>query len=160
MVAAVLVQVGLGALVAGLHAGLTYNTWPLMDGRIVPPLADLARQSPLWSNLFENITTVQFDHRMVAYLVLGLALYHAADAMSVVPGTPVARRAVILARCRAGPGDDRYHDVAAGRAAVGRVAASGFRHGRARDGRAAPSPPGRAGPARDPDGAGRQPTLS
>ena len=96
IVAAILLQVGLGALVAGLHAGLTYNTWPLMDGQIVPPLADLARHSPLWSNLFENITTVQFDHRMVAYLVLGLALYHAADAWRTVPGTPVARRAVIL----------------------------------------------------------------
>ena len=97
IVAAVLLQVGLGALVAGLHAGLTYNTWPLMDGHIVPPLADLARQSPLWINLFENITTVQFDHRMVAYLVLGLALTHAADAWGAVPDTPAARRAAILA---------------------------------------------------------------
>ena len=96
IVAVVLLQVGLGALVAGLHAGLTYNTWPLMDSHILPPLADLARQSPLWSNLFENITTVQFDHRMVAYLVLGLALYHAADAWGAEPGTPVARRAAIL----------------------------------------------------------------
>ena len=96
IVAAVLLQVGLGALVAGLHAGLTYNTWPLMDGHIVPPLADLARQSPLWTNLFENITTVQFDHRTLAYLVLGLALYHAADAWGSLPGTPAARRSAIL----------------------------------------------------------------
>ena len=97
IVAAVLLQVGLGALVAGLHAGLTYNSWPLMDGRIVPPLADLARQSPLWTNLFENVTTVQFDHRMVAYLVLGIAILHASDAWRAVPGTPAARRAAILA---------------------------------------------------------------
>lgn len=96
IVAAVLLQVGLGALVAGLHAGLTYNTWPLMDGHIVPPLADLARQSPLWTNLFENITTVQFDHRTLAYLVLGLALYHAADTWGSIPGTPAARRSAIL----------------------------------------------------------------
>ncbi len=96
IVGAVLLQVGLGALVAGLHAGLTYNSWPLMDGHLVPPLADLARQSPLWSNLFENVTTVQFDHRATAYLVLGLALYHAADSARVAPGTAAARRAVLL----------------------------------------------------------------
>jgi len=96
IVGAVLLQVGLGALVAGLHAGLTYNSWPLMDGHLVPPLADLARQSPLWSNLFENVTTVQFDHRAMAYLVLGLALYHAADSARVAPGTAAARRAVFL----------------------------------------------------------------
>ena len=97
IVAAVLLQVGLGALVAGLHAGLTYNTWPLMDGHIVPPLDDLARQSPLWTNLFENITTVQFDHRMVAYLLLGLVLIHATQARRIMPGTPASRRAAILA---------------------------------------------------------------
>ncbi len=88
IVAAVLLQVGLGALVAGLHAGLTYNSWPLMDGHIVPPLADLARQSPLWTNLFENVTTVQFDHRMVAYLVLGLASYTRPMPGALCPARP------------------------------------------------------------------------
>ncbi len=92
----VLVQIGLGAFVAGLHAGLTYNTWPLMDGHWVPPLADLVRQSPLWSNLFENITTVQFDHRTVAYGVLIVALFHAAQAWSKAPGTAAARCAALL----------------------------------------------------------------
>ena len=96
IVAAILVQVGLGALVAGLHAGLTYNTWPLMDGHIVPPMADLARQSPLWTNLFENVTAVQFDHRTAAYLVLGLALFHAVESWGAEPGTPAARRAALL----------------------------------------------------------------
>ena len=97
VVACIFVQLGLGALVAGLHAGLTYNTWPLMDGHLVPPVADLARQSPLWSNLFENVTTVQFDHRMMAYLVLLLAVVHAADVWSRAPGTALARRAALLA---------------------------------------------------------------
>ncbi|RYC32905.1 heme A synthase [Lichenibacterium minor] len=92
----VLLQIGLGAFVAGLHAGLVYNTWPLMDGHLVPPLADLARQSPSWSNLFENVTTVQFDHRTVAYAVLILALFHAADAWSGAPRTGVSRRAGLL----------------------------------------------------------------
>ena len=92
----VMLQIGLGAFVAGLHAGLTYNTWPLMDGHLVPPLADLARRSPFWSNPFENVTTVQFDHRTVAYAVLIAALFHAAVAWSAAPGTGVSRRAGLL----------------------------------------------------------------
>ena len=96
LVALMVVQIGLGAFVAGLHAGLTYNTWPLMDGHLVPPLGDLARQSPLWSNLFENVTTVQFDHRTLAYAVLIVALFHAAEAWSKAPGTGVARRAALV----------------------------------------------------------------
>ena len=92
----VLLQVGLGAFVAGLHAGLTYNTWPLMDGRFVPPWADLIRQSPLWSNLFENVTTVQFDHRMTAYLVLLVAWFHASDGWRRLPGSRASRGATIV----------------------------------------------------------------
>jgi cytochrome c oxidase assembly protein subunit 15 len=69
----VLLQAGLGALVAGLKAGLTYNTWPLMDGRFVPD--GLGTLSPWYVNVFENITAVQFDHRMVAYAVAAVALW-------------------------------------------------------------------------------------
>ncbi|MCW6510404.1 COX15/CtaA family protein [Lichenifustis flavocetrariae] len=90
-------QIGLGALVAGLRAGLVYNTWPAMEGHLIPPLASLFFQAPLWSNLFENVTTVQFDHRMLAYLVLGVALLHAIQVARSVPGTAAARRAVALA---------------------------------------------------------------
>ncbi len=61
----VFVQVILGAFVAGLHAGLSYNTWPLMDGQIVP--SGYMFQSPWYLNLFENIAAVQFNHRMAAY---------------------------------------------------------------------------------------------
>ncbi|NKB54777.1 MAG: heme A synthase [Alphaproteobacteria bacterium] len=62
-----------GGLVAGSHAGLTYNTWPLMDGAIVPEgIFDL---SPWWLNGFENIATIQFDHRMLAYISLGSILW-------------------------------------------------------------------------------------
>ena len=77
-----LLQIGLGGLVAGLRAGLTYNSWPLMDGHFVPPTADLALLSPLWRNLVDNVTTVQFDHRMTAYLLLALALFQAFVARS------------------------------------------------------------------------------
>lgn len=54
-----------GGLVAGLNAGLTYNSWPLMDGDFVPD--GILDQTPWWVNPFENIATVQFDHRMLAY---------------------------------------------------------------------------------------------
>ena len=96
IVGCIFAQLGLGALVAGLHAGLVYNTWPLIDGHLVPPLADLLSQHPAWTNLFENVLTVQFDHRMMAYAILLLALLHAADAWSAAPGSPTARRALLL----------------------------------------------------------------
>ena len=96
LVISIFLQLGLGALVAGLHAGLTYNTWPLMGGHWVPPLADLLRQSPLWSNLFENVTAVQFDHRTMAYVILVLAFAQAASGWSAAPGTPAVRRALLL----------------------------------------------------------------
>ena len=53
-----------GGFTAGLKAGLTYNTFPLMDGRLVP--AGYLQLHPWWRNLFENIATVQFDHRLLA----------------------------------------------------------------------------------------------
>ena len=53
-----------GGFVAGLHAGLTYNTFPLMDGRIVP--AGYAQLQPFLLNWFENVAAVQFNHRMLA----------------------------------------------------------------------------------------------
>ncbi|WP_181702902.1 COX15/CtaA family protein [Chthonobacter albigriseus] len=71
-VALVLVQIFLGGLVAGLNAGFVYNTWPLMDGEIVP--SGLLFQSPWWINFFENHLTVQFVHRVGAYALFALAL--------------------------------------------------------------------------------------
>jgi cytochrome c oxidase assembly protein subunit 15 len=76
----VMVQLYLGALVAGLHAGLIYNTWPLIDGRLLPDAADLLRLAPGWRNLFENGLTVQFSHRMVAYALWLAAMLHLIDA--------------------------------------------------------------------------------
>lgn len=55
-----------GGFVAGLKAGFAYNTFPLMDGRWLPP--NLFVLHPWWRNLFENIGTVQFDHRVLALL--------------------------------------------------------------------------------------------
>lgn len=72
------VTVGSGGLVAGLKAGYAYSTFPLMDGHLVPKAIFLFE--PLWRNFFENIATVQFDHRLLATLVLiaGSALWLAA----------------------------------------------------------------------------------
>ena len=66
-----------GAFVAGLDAGLVYNEFPLMDGRLAPPLNELLSphygnagggdsSAGVWRNFFENPTTVQFDHRVLA----------------------------------------------------------------------------------------------
>lgn len=59
-----------GGLVAGIHAGLAYNTFPLMDGYLIP--TDLFVLEPWYRNFFENMATVQFDHRMIAWLLVFL----------------------------------------------------------------------------------------
>lgn len=61
-----------GAFVAGLKAGLTYNTFPLMDGALVP--RGIGLLDPWWLNLFENVTTVQFQHRLLAVVTVAAAL--------------------------------------------------------------------------------------
>jgi cytochrome c oxidase assembly protein subunit 15 len=75
-----LLQIYLGALVAGLDAGLIYNTWPEIDGAIIPAQDRLWFLQPAWHNLFENTLMVQFNHRMVAYVIWALAILHAFDA--------------------------------------------------------------------------------
>ncbi len=54
-----------GGFVAGIRAGLTYNTFPLMNGHLIPP--DLFVLEPWYRNFFDNMTTVQFDHRLIAW---------------------------------------------------------------------------------------------
>jgi cytochrome c oxidase assembly protein subunit 15 len=78
--ALLLVQIYLGALVAGLDGGLKYNTWPLIDGALMPPLDQVLFLKPLWRNLFENILTVQINHRMLADGIWLLAIAHCYDA--------------------------------------------------------------------------------
>jgi len=76
---ALFVQIGLGALVAGIDAGLASDSWPLMAGALVPD--GLAALSPAWLNAFENPLTVQFNHRVAGYLVVAIAAAHAATAL-------------------------------------------------------------------------------
>src|SRR5437763_6990603 len=73
------VQIAIGGLVAGLKAGHIYDTWPFIDGRFIPPREHLLLLQPAWMNLVDNHLTVQFTHRMVAYLLVALAALHAAD---------------------------------------------------------------------------------
>ena len=75
------VQLYLGALVAGLRAGKIYNTWPDIDGGLIPSAARLFFEAPWWRNLFDNTLTVQFEHRMVGYALLVTAVLHALDAV-------------------------------------------------------------------------------
>ena len=70
----VFLQVVLGGFVAGLDAGHGYNTWPLMDGAFVPN--GLLAMTPAWINLFDNAMTVQFSHRILAYLIVVAALFY------------------------------------------------------------------------------------
>jgi heme a synthase len=97
LVALVLAQIYLGALVAGLHAGLIYNTWPLIDGSVIPTGSSLFFETPLWRNFFENPLTVQFDHRMTAYLLCLLAVLHAGDVARRVEDAFARRMAFALA---------------------------------------------------------------
>jgi len=89
-------QLYLGALVAGLRAGLIYNTWPDIDGAFIPSGARLWFEQPWWRNLFENTLTVQFEHRMTAYALFAIALLHAFDAIVSRAGA-AARGALWLA---------------------------------------------------------------
>lgn len=71
--AGVFSQIILGAFVAGLRAGRTFNTWPLMDGKFIPD--GYFSGAPGFSDLFETIAAVQFNHRIGAYLLAGGAVW-------------------------------------------------------------------------------------
>ena len=81
-----------GGFVAGTHAGFDYNTFPLMDGRLMP--VGYARLEPLLRNLAENIAAVQFDHRLLATVTMLTAAVTVAVGLAV-PLPRFARLAVI-----------------------------------------------------------------
>jgi cytochrome c oxidase assembly protein subunit 15 len=90
------VQLYFGALVAGLRAGRLYNTWPEIDGGLIPSAARLWFDAPWWRNLFDNPLTVQFEHRMTAYVLLALAVLHAIDAVGSRAGAAAVNGALAL----------------------------------------------------------------
>ncbi len=91
-----LITMAAGAFVAGLDAGLSYNTFPLMDGKLVPD--GILMLKPLWRNFFENVATVQFDHRVLAIstVIAVLALVLSSTRLSL-PLPARAARAVYAA---------------------------------------------------------------
>lgn len=97
LVCLVFLQIYVGGLVAGLDAGQVYNTWPLIDGSLVPSVDRLMFLSPAWRNFFENELTVQFVHRMIAYTIFAAALLHAADVARRRDGRALLSGAAALA---------------------------------------------------------------
>jgi cytochrome c oxidase assembly protein subunit 15 len=93
VVGCVVLTIVAGGFTAGLHAGLTYNTFPLMDGSLVP--AGYAPLEPPWRSFFEDVATVQFDHRLLATLTAALTL--AAVAIGLASGVRGTVRRAFLA---------------------------------------------------------------
>jgi len=97
LVGLILLQIALGGLVAGSKAGLTYNTWPLMDGDFVPPAAALFVVKPWIENFVDNVILVQFNHRLMAYAIVAFALWHAWAILRRAPSSKTAARAAGMA---------------------------------------------------------------
>lgn len=95
LVALIFCQLGLGALTAGLRAGLVDNTWPLMDGRLIP--RGLFGLSPWPRSIVDDVTTAQFDHRLGGYVVVIAAAALALFARRRSPSASLARRSIALA---------------------------------------------------------------
>jgi len=76
-----------GGLVAGTHAGNAYSTWPLMGDSFVP--VGLYTMTPVWLSAFEDVTTIQFNHRMFAYLIVALVIALAVRAFRYGIGGPI-----------------------------------------------------------------------
>ncbi len=76
-----------GGFVAGIRAGLAYNTFPLMNGYLVPP--EMFMLEPWYANFFNNLATVQFDHRLGAWLLALLVpwFWLKARRAALAPGT-------------------------------------------------------------------------
>ena len=92
----VLTQLALGALVAGSRAGLTFNTWPLMDGRFVPSPDALFAVSPWIENFVDNVALVQFNHRIMAFFVLAVALGATMKTRSIAPTSHATARMTFI----------------------------------------------------------------
>jgi len=88
--ALVLLMIASGGFVAGIRAGFAYNTFPLMNGHVVPP--EIMVIEPWWRNFFYNMATVQFDHRLVAY-VLAVAVPALWWKLRATPEAPARARA-------------------------------------------------------------------
>ncbi len=93
----VLVQIYFGALLAGLRGGTIYPTWPLIDGVLIPNIDAMLTLQPLWRNLFENILTVQVEHRLMADALWLCVIVHTVDATRTLGRGPALTGALVLA---------------------------------------------------------------
>jgi len=91
VLALLVLMIALGGFVAGNKAGLAFNTFPLMHGRLIP--AELYTLQPWWRDCFENLATVQFHHRLLGWLLLGLLPVYA---LWLGKRVPALRRSAIL----------------------------------------------------------------
>ncbi len=84
-----------GGFVAGTKAGFVFNTFPLMNGRFVPK--GVFALTPWWANLFENVATVQFNHRLLAYVlvIVTAAFYWTAQRAELPPRARLAAQALL-----------------------------------------------------------------
>jgi heme a synthase len=97
MTALVSLMVLSGGFVAGIHAGLAYNTFPLMNGHVVPP--EYLALEPWYRNLFNNVAAVQFNHRLIAWLIAILVplFWFASRGVALAPRARLACNALVLA---------------------------------------------------------------
>lgn len=94
IVALLLVQVVLGAFVAGTKAGYAYTTWPDMNGEWIP--SDMAGLTPWYRNLVEDIALVQFNHRGMAYLIGLIVVLNCAFVVLTSRGGTIFTFALVL----------------------------------------------------------------
>ena len=94
LVALVGLTIVAGGFTAGTHAGRVYNTFPLMDGRLVP--AGYADLSPFLRNLTENVAAVQFDHRLLATATALLAVATVVAGLLRAPPPPLRKALAAL----------------------------------------------------------------
>jgi cytochrome c oxidase assembly protein subunit 15 len=92
----VFVMVLAGGFLAGLHGGLAYNTFPSMNGHFVPP--DMFALSPWFANFFNNPSTAQFDHRLIAWLLILLvpAFWLSSLRVTLAPRARLAANLLLL----------------------------------------------------------------
>ena len=96
LIVLILIQISFGALLAGLRGGPIFPTWPLIDGSLIPSTEAMLTLQPVWRNLFENVLTVQVEHRLMAYALWLFAIIHAVDITRTLGRSRALIRVLIL----------------------------------------------------------------
>lgn len=94
LLALLFAQIFIGGMLAGLDGGMAYNTWPDMNGAMVPD--GVMSMTPWWMNYLHNTATIQFIHRLLAYALFFGVIVHAFQLHRSVAGTAHARRGYVL----------------------------------------------------------------